>query len=79
MGRKRGPGSKQDFLKERPGEATQNTVSLRHVNVPDAELRLEQALEVLLEGTSPLDEIVTGQNLLEAHDDENASDNGDAT
>ena len=54
-------------------------VSLRHVTVPDAELRLEQALEVLLSGTISTDEMVEGQDL---HGDQNGEDSaagGDVT
>ena len=54
------------------------TVSLRYVDVPDAELRLEQAMEVLLTETLPPGETVKGQD---PHSDQNGDSaaDGDAT
>ena len=64
MGRRRLDRGKWDLLKGRRGEITRSTVSLRHVDVPDAELRLEQALELLLAGTLFPGETVIGEDLL---------------
>ena len=75
MGRKRGAGSKRDFLKRRLGETTR--VSLLHVTVPDAELRLEQALEVLLSGTSSPGEMVDGHDLCGGNNGDESAASGD--
>jgi hypothetical protein len=69
MGRKKGAGSKRDFFKESKGETTR--VSVLYVTVPDAKLRLEQALEVLLSGTLSPGEIIADQDL---RGDENGDD-----
>jgi hypothetical protein len=41
----------QGLSEGKPREVTPSKVSLRHITVPDAKLRLEQALELLLAGT----------------------------
>ena len=78
MGRRRLDRGKRDFLKRRRRETTRSTVSLRHVDVPDAVLRLEQALELLLAGTLSPDEMVEGQALNGDQDMEHATADGDA-
>ncbi len=79
MGRTRGAGSKRDFHKGTQGETTRSKVSLRYVDVPDAELRLEQALEVLLSGTLPQAEMIKGQNIQSDQRGEDSTADGDAT
>jgi len=69
MGRIRGAGRKRDFFKESQGETTR--VSVLYVTVPDAKLRLEQALEVLLAGTPSPGETIADKDL---RGDENGDD-----
>jgi len=79
VGRKQGTGGKRNLLEGRPGETTPSKVSLRHVTVPDAELRLDQALELLLGGTLSPCEIVEGQALNGDQDVEHSTADGNAT
>jgi len=79
VGTTRGAGRKRDFLKGRPGEITRNAVSLRYVDVPDAELRLEQALELLLSGTLSQGEIIAGQDIRGDQNGDDSDADGDAT
>ena len=78
MGRRRLDGGKRDLLKGRRGEITRSTVSLRHVDVPDAELRLEQALELLLAGTLFPGETVIGEDLRRDRNVGDSAADGDA-
>ena len=57
--RKPGAASKQGLLLTgKVEEESQNTVLIRHVTVPEAELRLEKALELLLAGALASDETI---------------------
>ncbi len=57
--RKTGTGATQGLrLTGKVGEGSQNTVLIRHVTVPEAELRLEKALELLLAGALASDETI---------------------
>ncbi len=60
MDKKHGAGNNRGFLQGRPGEDLPG-VSLRRVRVPDAELRLVRALEILLASPVSPDEQVEGQ------------------
>ena len=73
VGRRQLNRGKRESLKETPGETARSIVSLRHVDVPDAELRLEQALELLLGEAISLDEIVEGE---EPHQNKEGSASG---
>lgn len=58
--RKPGTASKQGLLPTgKVGEGSQNTVLVRHVTVPEAELRLEKALELLLAGVLSSDKTIS--------------------
>ena len=60
--RKPGATSKQGLLLTgKVAEGSQNTVLIRHVTVPEAELRLEKALELLLAGALSSDETIPYQ------------------
>jgi len=59
-------------------ETVPSKVSLRHVMVPDAELRLDHALELLLGGTPSPDEMVEGQALNGDQDMEHSTADGGA-
>ncbi|MQY81684.1 MAG: hypothetical protein GH158_05570 [Dehalococcoidia bacterium] len=78
MGRRRLDREKRDLLKGRRGEITRSTVSLRHVDVPNAELRLEQALELLLAGTLFPGETVIGEDLRRDRNVGDSAADGDA-
>ena len=57
--RKPGTGSKQGLLLTgKVEEGSQNTVLIRHVTVPETELRLEKALELLLAGALASDKTI---------------------
>lgn len=79
MGRTRGPGSTRDFHEGTQGETTGSKVSLRYVDVPDAELRLDQALELLLAGTLSADKLVEGHDLQGDPNGENSTADRDVT
>jgi hypothetical protein len=78
MGRRLLDREKRDLLKGRRGEITRSTVSLRHVDVPNAELRLEQALELLLAGTLFPGETVIGEDLRRDRNVGDSAADGDA-
>jgi len=78
MGRRRLDREKRDLLKGRRGEITRSTVSLRHVDVPNAELRLEQALELLLAGTLFPGETIADKDLWGDENRDGSAPDGEA-
>lgn len=78
MGRKRGAGHMQGSSEGKPREVTPSKVSLRHIAVPDAELRLEQALELLLAGTLFPGETITDKDLWGDENRDGSAPDGEA-
>ena len=78
--RKPGAVSKQGLLLTgKVEEGSQNTVLIRHVTVPEAELRLEKALELLLARALASDETIPDRRpgAEGNHGQENPASDGD--
>ncbi len=75
MDKKQNSGKNRGFLKGRPGEDLPD-VSLRRVRVPDAEVRLVRALDILLAGPVSPDEQVEGQGPGSGNDEDVSTSDG---